>query len=494
MMEELREDLRTRGLLPHQVDFIETALDSLPLGRVLLADDVGLGKTHACAALIWAWTREMQRLPRTLVLAPRPLLSQWQDRLSTLAQIAFDVVDASRFRHLEAQTAPESNPWESLSAAITTPDFLKRSDRLSQVLSVQWDVVVADEAHAGATTERGQLLRRLWESPNVGLMVAASATPRSEPAEFGSPAGRETIMIRRRPQDLVDWDGRALLGDADARVIEVVRLDLTPEEQHIADEMRRILKSVDGADPRRRFLISTLYRAAASSLFALEGLVRRALSRSAEPSLLRTVSSLSLAADDDLVEGLDVADQTPDYQLSREELERLAELVDAVETDTKWATCAAILQSHFNGVGTPVVVFSDFVDTTRYLASLLSEHGMTVRAISGRTPLAEREEAVRDFQDEGGILVLTSAAAEGLVLATAKLCVHYDLPWNPGVLAQRIGRIHRFGAPPGPVQHVLFADEVLMPDWLVRKSFTFDVDAGDELTPDVLSELQREDE
>jgi superfamily II DNA/RNA helicase len=199
-----------------------------------------------------------------------------------------------------------------------------------------------------------------------------------------------------------------------------------------------------------------------------------------------------LEVDEDLVGVVDIADQTTNYPLPHDELERLVELVDAVETDTKWAACSAILQSHFEGVSTPVVIFSDFVDTTRYISSLLSEVGVPLRAISGSTPIAEREEAIRQLQHEGGVLVLTSAAAEGFVLSTTKLCVHYDLPWSPSVLAQRLGRIHRFGAPPGPVRHVVFADEALTPDSLVRKAFSFELDADESRKADVMSEILRD--
>ncbi len=59
-----------------------------------------------------------------------------------------------------------------------------------------------------------------------------------------------------------------------------------------------------------------------------------------------------------------------------------------------------------------------------------------------------------------------------------KLCVHYDLPRNPTVLAQRLGRVHRIGAPPGPVRHVMFSDEVFRTDVLAKKLFSFEETLG----------------
>jgi superfamily II DNA/RNA helicase len=86
------------------------------------------------------------------------------------------------------------------------------------------------------------------------------------------------------------------------------------------------------------------------------------------------------------------------------------------------------------------------------------------------------------------VLILTSAAAEGVALAYVKLCVHYDLPWDLAILAQRLGRIHRIGAGPGPVRHFLFADEVLLPEPLARMLFSLDEDAAARTPAEVLSE------
>jgi superfamily II DNA/RNA helicase len=84
----------------------------------------------------------------------------------------------------------------------------------------------------------------------------------------------------------------------------------------------------------------------------------------------------------------------------------------------------------------------------RLLALERPAHVMT-----GATAPSEREIAIGMFQRDGGVLVLTSAATEGFGLSFVKLCAHYDTPWNPSVLAQRLGQVHRLGATPGAVRH-----------------------------------------
>lgn len=184
MRETLLAALRDRELLPHQVEFIETALQSIPHGRVLLADDVGVGKTRAAAALVWAWAYERGHPPRTLIVSPAPLLIQWESRLESLGIDGGRIIDAAEYRRLEVRTETHGNPWSTVDIVLTSVDFLKHSDRLRLVLELPWDLVVFDEAHlGGAQNQRGQALRALWTSDRVDLMVAATATPFAGQAE-----------------------------------------------------------------------------------------------------------------------------------------------------------------------------------------------------------------------------------------------------------------------------------------------------------------------
>jgi SNF2 family DNA or RNA helicase len=486
MAETLRDALRGRDLLPHQVEFIETALDSESRGRLVLADDVGLGKTRACVALVWAWAQSHSTVPRTLILAPRALLPQWQAELAEFAAVDAAIVDASHFRHLEARTPPEENPWRTVDAALATADFLKRDDRLRALIAVPWDLVIMDEAHvARPGTHRGEVLRALWESDGVGLMVAASAASSiGRLRDLKLTGGANARVLRRLARDLVDWDGRPVLGDAVAQVVEVLRVELSTQERDLLEATRGLLRERLAEGPQRRFLLQTLVRAAASSIFAFEGSLRRALVRA------NGAPDLDL---EDLDAGLDAQDTTDvevRYLLGTDELMHLISLVDLVEVDTKWGACARVLQSGLDEAGGAAVIFCDFADTAHYVAGLVAETGAPVQVATGATASGERESAHESFRRDGGVLVLTSAAAEGFSLSFVKLCIHYDMPWNPNALVQRLGRIHRIGAPPGVVRHVMFADEIIMSEALAKKLFSFQSHALGEVA-EVLSDILR---
>jgi superfamily II DNA or RNA helicase len=486
MGDALRGELRDRELFPHQVEFIETALGSGSGSRLLLADAVGFGKTRACVALVWAWGRRHGRRPRTLILAPRVLLPMWQASLADFEVVA-DIVDAANFRHVEARTPAEQNPWTSLDIVITTVDFLTRHNRVRTLLEVFWDLVIVDEAHlyAGAS-QAGEVFRALWDSDDVAVMVAASATPFGRLDDLMVSAGRAVHVLRRSATDLVDWEGRPILSEV-SQVVEIVRLQLTAQERDLLVSTRSLLRRSAIEDPRQRFLVRVYVGAAASSLFTFENLLRRALVRTDRQELTSVANSQFAAPEVDDFQ--DMPEATLSSPLSREDLLRLIELIDLIEVDTKWRACAQVLQARQSDGGGPAVIFCDYAYTAQYVAGLVSKTGAPVELLMAAMSAEERDHAIQSFQQNGGVLVLTSGAAEGVVLAYVKLCLHYDLPWDSTVLAQRLGRFDRIGAGPGPVRHVLFADEVLLPETLVKILFSLDQDAAARTPAEVLSKI-----
>ena len=94
-----------------------------------------------------------------------------------------------------------------------------------------------------------------------------------------------------------------------------------------------------------------------------------------------------------------------------------------------------------------VIVFSFFPDTLGYLSRRLGEIGVETRVIHGRVPMLEREQLIDEFLRKTDVHVLLSSevGSEGLDLQQASVVINYDLPWNPMVVEQRIGRIDRLG-------------------------------------------------
>src|SRR5207244_4131508 len=95
--------------------------------RLLLADDVGLGKTIQ-AGLILAEIRAREPDARVLIVTPAGLRDQWRDELSDRFAIDAAVIDATALARLSSQLPADLNPWSLPSVVITSIDFVKRPD------------------------------------------------------------------------------------------------------------------------------------------------------------------------------------------------------------------------------------------------------------------------------------------------------------------------------------------------------------------------------
>ena len=97
----------------------------------------------------------------------------------------------------------------------------------------------------------------------------------------------------------------------------------------------------------------------------------------------------------------------------------------------------------------PIVVFSQAVDTVYELEQRLSQAGYEVYRITGDMALEDRRPAILGFRTSTNprrLLLSSAAGGVGINLQVARVAVHFDLPWNPMVLEQRVGRVHRIGS------------------------------------------------
>src|SRR5882762_8659256 len=145
--------------------------------RILIADEVGLGKTIQAALIV---AEAMARTPdaRALIVSPAGLRDQWRDELRSRFDLDADVLDAEGVARRAAQLVPDVNPWSVHPLAITSIDYIKRPEVMRSLEALTWDVVVFDEAHALAgrsdrATAAAALARR------ARVLVMLTATPHS---------------------------------------------------------------------------------------------------------------------------------------------------------------------------------------------------------------------------------------------------------------------------------------------------------------------------
>jgi len=159
----------------------------MPRVRMLLADDVGLGKTIE-AGLIITELLARQMASRLLVIVPANLREQWQETLDYFFHIPARIISTRHRREMERELPPGANPWAYYRYLITSVDYAKLPAIKNQILEQSWDIVVIDEAHQVAKPHQSSPHQRVrmdcWElawalatSPRVRHLLLLTATP-----------------------------------------------------------------------------------------------------------------------------------------------------------------------------------------------------------------------------------------------------------------------------------------------------------------------------
>ena len=153
--------------------------------RMLVADDVGLGKTIE-AGLILSELQARQMAHRILIIVPANLREQWREALDYFFHIPARIISSRHRREMERELPAGSNPWEAYPVLIASVDYAKQPAIKNQILEVHWDAVIIDEAHQVAMPhlsspdqhvkmDRHELARRL--APAAHHLLLLTATP-----------------------------------------------------------------------------------------------------------------------------------------------------------------------------------------------------------------------------------------------------------------------------------------------------------------------------
>jgi SNF2 family DNA or RNA helicase len=433
--------------LPHQIDVAQRVLRQMG-GRAILADEVGLGKTIE-ASIIYRELAIRGLARRTLILTPASLVGQWQGEL-----------EEKFFQRFETPTDPDD--WQRVTRAIVSHDRARSRRHAEEILRHHWDLVIVDEAHKikshrGATYQFIEKIERdfillltatplqndlrelynlitllrpgqlgTWEEFRAAHLVAGDPRQPKDPEALR--ALTQAVMIRTRRASVVDdldlpprrpRHPEVKLTKAEADLYErttqfLRRLYREGFVQHEDDEG----EAEDGS-PRRR---------------TGKGMVQLAMIH-----LRQRLCSSSKALAESLAH---LAEGERIKPAHRTIARQLAERARKVTTHAKLNVLTKILKE------TPdrVVVFSDHRPTIELIEQRVKALGRTPIVYWGALTSIERDKRIRAFHDDDrSVLIATRAGSEGRNLQICNVLVNYDLPWNPMVIEQRIGRVHRIG-------------------------------------------------
>jgi superfamily II DNA or RNA helicase len=434
---------------PHQIEPVLAVLDGHR--RLLIADDVGLGKTIE-AGLILAEAVRRQPGARALVITPAGLRQQWVDELDRRFSIAARTADAGledALRH----TTRGGNPWLQPGVWIASIDYLKQPHVLAGLPADAWDVIVLDEAHmATGQSDRHDACDELGRRARTFVLL--SATPHDGDVSrfarllrLGSlPYAADTLTVFRRTRHDIALPRR--------RVVRWHRVRATAAVSALLGALQAFERAVlSTAGPARHeaalLLLSVLRKRALSTMAAFtRTLARRiewldAAARADRPDWMQP----SFDFGDDDMSADDRVWLTADVGLPRARerawLARLRTLaVAAGDGEPKLRRLRELLER----VAEPVVVFTEFrhsledvLRTTGRLRDVAVLHG-------GLPDVARQRQLGRFLSGEASVLLATDVGSQGLNLQSrARWLINLELPWNPARLEQRLGRLDRIG-------------------------------------------------
>jgi len=511
---------------PYQLVPLLVALKLDPV-RLLIADDVGIGKTiEAC--LIARELIDRGEVSRLAVLCPPQLAEQWQAELQDKFHIDAELVLASTASKLERTCRLGQSLFERYPYVIVSTDFIKSDRRRDEFLRTCPELVMVDEAHTcafagegrGGRHQRYQLVSSL-AADTARHLILVTATPHSGNEEaFRSLLTFLEKDFKNLPEELTgkqhEQDRRRLAahfvqrrrGDirsylhADTPFPEREESEqtykLSADYKRLIDKVMRYAREIvvdpDDANTHhqrvRWWSALALLRSMSSSPAAASATLRSRASVAdtdtvdeADEIGRRTV--LDLMDNDtgegiDLVPGSDIEEEAGEEQKIRRRLLEMAREAEALKgaKDDKLQKAIKLVDTLIKD-GYQPIVFCRFIPTAEYVAAALRERlpkSVQVDAVTGLLPPVERESRIQQLAESPQhVLVCTDCLSEGINLQDHfNAVIHYDLSWNPTRHEQREGRVDRYGQPKPQVRVVTYygldnqIDGIVL-DVLIRK-------------------------
>lgn len=413
--------------------------------RILIADEVGLGKTIQ-AGLIISELLERRPAAHVLVVTPAGLRHQWQSELRerfTLDATLLDSASISRYA-----TQWNGNPWSIPGVVLTSLDYVKRPEVARALEALVWDVAVFDEAHALAgRSDRATAAAMLAQRART--LVLLTATPHSGDDQafsrltsLGDASSRFPLLVFRRT--------RLDAGLGMTRRTVSLRVRPTPQESEMHRAVMAYARLVWTHAPATaagaRLAMGVLTRRACSSAWSLARSVEtrlRVLSVECSPHLLQLALPFSESPADDESPAAELsAPGLSDPDEERRWLEHVLQLAQQAQAHESKIDA---LRRALGRAREPAIVFTEYRDTLHQLAHHLRDFA-PVQLHGGMTAGERQEVLTRFVGGDARLLLATDAASEGLNLHhRCRLVINLELPWTPVRLEQRIGRVERLG-------------------------------------------------
>lgn len=414
--DEKLDNLLKVNLYPYQKEGIRFAAKA---GKAIIADEMGLGKTIQAIG-----TAELLRkeglVGSVLVLCPTSLKYQWRSEIKKFTNAEVFVIEGSHLKRKEAYNRPE--PYKIIS-------YNSAANDIKILGSLQTDMLIMDEVQRlkNWNTQISRAARKIESDYSVIL----SGTPLENKLDELYSIVEFVDNFRLAPYYL--FKDKHIITDETGKVLGYKNLnDIGKKLSDIL--IRRRKKDVKLQMPERSdknlFIPMTNEQKGMHQewqnqvrLLVLKWRKMHFLSDKDRKRLLLFLSQMRMVCDSSYI-----LDQKTRY-------------------DTKVDECVNIISDIISEEGEKVVVFSQWERMTRLIAKELEKKEIGFEYLHGGVPSEKRKNLVDNFMNEPSsrVFLSTDAGSTGLNLQSAATIINIDLPWNPAVLEQRIGRIYRLG-------------------------------------------------
>ena len=460
----------------------------LQVPRLLIADDVGVGKTIE-AGLILRELMDRGEVSAFSVLCPPHLVEQWETELKSRFDIEAVAVTSGSAAKLERNLPIGQTLFDTYPHTVVSLDYIKAERRRDSFARACPNFVIVDEAHTCVGTHRGKqqrfnLLKKLVERKERCLIML-TATPHSgdedafarllalidpsfEEVNFEDEKYRINLarhFVQRRRVDLIKegWEEDSAFPEHKTKERPY---SLSPEhidfQKSVLDYCFDVVEKSGKEDTRERRLAFwstlTLMRCVGSSPAAAQSALRNRVSSESDRL------EIEIYDEDGDDENSGDIEPGPNFDADPELLSLIQQASDlSGKPDQKLLTLIDDLRPLIKKGANPVV-FCRYIATAKYVCEKLREAfpEIKVESVTGElTPDQRREHVENMASTKNGekvqsILVATDCLSEGINLQYLfNAVIHYDLSWNPVRHQQREGRVDRFGQPAKLVHSIM---------------------------------------
>ena len=414
--DEKLDNLLKVNLYPYQKEGIRFAAKA---GKAIIADEMGLGKTIQAIG-----TAELLRkeglIGSVLVLCPTSLKYQWRSEIKKFTNAEVFVIEGSHLKRKEAYNRPE--PYKIIS-------YNSAANDIKILGSLQTDMLIMDEVQRlkNWNTQISRAARKI----EADYSVILSGTPLENKldelysiVEFVDNFRLAPYYLFKDKHIITDETGKVLgyknLNDIGKKLSDILirrrKKDVKLQMPERSDKNLFIPMTNEQKDMHQEWQNQV-------RLLVLKWRKMHFLSDKDRKRLLLFLSQMRMVCDSSYI-----LDQKTRY-------------------DTKVDECVNIISDIISEEGEKVVVFSQWERMTRLIAKDLEKKEIGFEYLHGGVPSEKRKNLVDNFMNEPSsrVFLSTDAGSTGLNLQSAATIINIDLPWNPAVLEQRIGRIYRLG-------------------------------------------------